>query len=517
MEAKFEATTVTEDLRRRNIRHAEKRRVATCTFADRVAQVSIDTYHRVVSEKDRPPHTCLATIVAHDVNDGGNLMVVGLGVGTKFLEEKILQEESSSSTYGKRIRDCHAEILARRTFRRQISLEILADAKRNPASATDRPRANRILERTSGKEGGISYQLRNGVSLHFYSSSAPCGNATLKKFAKMSKEKFRGELGIDQWPEEPHNLIPDASIHLGQFSLLIKKSNDAALSKIEQNKPAGSENLLEHENSWPAKISDDWTPPGTTIVSMRHKGSIHSCSDKLARWNYLGLQGSLLVSCLTGPLYLSSISIGRKFTECICRRAVCCRLETTHRTKKRRASTRAFNNETHQEGHGNSSERATHIANKAYHYNHPAVMGNAVYMDETGVIATKRDVRGQDVRFHSSLVWCWWPSKEEDGNSNKAECINGATGYLWESDDQQDASGKISLVSTLRLAELFLDARKAVLNITSEVNGKEMALISYRSLEGLKTVKRELSPDHESIKDSFLSKHVVFRQWRRRS
>jgi hypothetical protein len=64
------------------------------------------------------------------------------------------------------------------------------------------------------------------VTLHMYTSSAPCGNATLKKFCKMSKERFRDDLGSDEWPNAPHEPPSGSSIKLGEFSLLVKKDND---------------------------------------------------------------------------------------------------------------------------------------------------------------------------------------------------------------------------------------------------------------------------------------------------
>ena len=177
---------------KKNIRHAEKRRTATCSFADRVAQISVDHYRRLIPESERLPQACLATIVAYSKSDG-NLTVVALGVGTKFLSELLLRRDAMSSEYGRRVRDCHAEVLARRAFRRQLTLEILQDLKSSPTETSLRPCG--ILERhcssSGSKSSSYDYRLRPGVTLHFYTSSAPCGNAVLKKFAKMFFEKFK--------------------------------------------------------------------------------------------------------------------------------------------------------------------------------------------------------------------------------------------------------------------------------------------------------------------------------------
>ena len=254
------------------IRHAEKRRTSTCRFADRVAQLSINHYKATIPIEQRPPQTCIATILAHyrrneDDNGSeipgdkkhdnyggeGKLWVLSMGVGTKFLSESCLQQELENEIkdgYGSRVRDMHAEVLSRRAFRRQLTLEIQEDLQmmklKNQASdrfddENDKQCGNpsilvRSNDSSSSKQGDscpmIRYILRPGVTLHMYTSSAPCGNATLKKFCKMSKERFQDDLGADEWPTTPHEPPPGHSIKLGEFSLLVKRSNNQNSQRI---------------------------------------------------------------------------------------------------------------------------------------------------------------------------------------------------------------------------------------------------------------------------------------------
>lgn len=207
-----------------SLRHAEKRRGGTCRFANRVARASLDAYARSVppSHRERSKHqTCVAAVVAcfrrspggdarggeagdadADADgdaDGGNdgrsrLQVMGLGAGTKFLPDAVLREEErrlegngDDACYGKRIRDCHAEVLARRAFRRRVALEMLADLRGDDADGGVGGGGGYapILERAEGRDGDdgggdpkvksrIRYRLRADVTLHFYASSAPC-------------------------------------------------------------------------------------------------------------------------------------------------------------------------------------------------------------------------------------------------------------------------------------------------------------------------------------------------------
>jgi hypothetical protein len=69
--------------------------------------------------------------------------------------------------------------------------------------------------------------------------------------------------------------------------------------------------------------------PSGTAYPRSGLGTLMTCSDKIARWSLLGVQGTLLSSLLAagGPLYLSSITVGRKFSQVHCERALCCRLQ----------------------------------------------------------------------------------------------------------------------------------------------------------------------------------------------
>ena len=120
---------------------------------------------------------------------------------------------------------------------------------------------------------------------------------------------------------------------------------------------------------WPCRENDTWCPSSCSITNF-DSGSIHSCSDKLCRWNCLGMQGSLLMSVLEDPLYMTTLTVGRKFSRAICQRAVCCRAEGFGLGKSGRKS--------------KSDDNAGPESLGKYEVNHPALMETNVYMDESG-------------------------------------------------------------------------------------------------------------------------------------
>ncbi|KNC75898.1 hypothetical protein, variant [Sphaeroforma arctica JP610] len=91
---------------------------------------------------------------------------------------------------------------------------------------------------------------------------------------------------------------------------------------------------------------DGSIPPGTAPHGYG-LGCVKTCSDKIAKWNVLGLQGGLLSHYLQ-PIFMQSLTVGRKFSEIHCRRALCCRLEKKKRksAKKSEALTSRSDNPT---------------------------------------------------------------------------------------------------------------------------------------------------------------------------
>ena len=526
------------------IRHAEKRRKSSGRFADRIAQLSLERYHQVV------PHpegiTCLSTLVAQDTSTN-QLLVVALGVGTKFLTEETLQTEEQEATttttavvYGGRVRDLHAEVLCRRAFRRTLTNEIRQDMleiERTESSVmvgeiqTESSKPTfRLLERVetpaSKEESEITdstmttktkttvrgprhWRLRSNLTLHAYSSSAPCGNAVLKKFADLRDNiQFRQDLSHQEWPtDHPHPIQLGHSIAQGQFALLVKhdrsrQTTETTAACVRTNDPRRQGLLSSKQWNWPANQSTDWCPSGTTTV-WSQQGSLHTCSDKLCRWNCLGWQGSLLFQFVPDPLYISTLTVGRKLSLAPCRRAVCCR--------------------------ACPSNAVLSWLPAPYRVQHPSILANAVYMDETAAVSVNRDKPGEDVRFHSATCWVWWLGRE-----GFAEALDGSTGYLQpsqERDDQEhsttsttmttDEPIQVSRVCTQELVQDFLDISNSMTSTTSDGNetqnqGKSTPLVPPRTLSELLHLKRLASPSHEEAKDLLHTKHAIFRQWKRR-
>ena len=486
------------------VRYIEKRRVGTCRFADRVASISMEVFQSKIPQCFREKHkyTCAASVVAHFENDD-HLQVVALGVGTKFLHESVLRAEELDSDsgpmmegadgnnrykgYGIRVRDCHAEVLARRAFRRQLSFEMQELLGQHPVrcSSGHRMILKQTQQRSAKKGTKATFTLEPGVTLHFYSSSAPCGNAALKKFSKMEGEHSFHDLAVDEWPSAQHDPILGHARSMGQFALLVKRDNTV-------DEIARPQKCSTTRKGWPALQSDEWCPIGTSIVGY-NKGSIHSCSDKLCRWNIMGLQGSLLSSLLDEPIFMDTITIGRKFTPCISRRAICCRAREMPKKRSRLLDT---NN---------------HDEHSVYRLHHPAIMGTGIYMDDSGTLdMTNNSKFGQDVHFDSQLSWAWWPGLSFNHEQMEVECIDGSTGfaYVWDN---------TSCGTVLESAKVSRISSASLLNVFATITGTDVANVeTTTSLASLRAFKLKTSVLYESEKTKLMTNHIMFRQWRRR-
>src|SRR3989338_3850223 len=174
------------------MRCAEKNRKSTCKFADRIARICLAEYERVKEEEKELRHTqtVFAAFVLREMESSSVdvLRVISCGVGTKFIDVPNL-----SPTI---VRDCHAEILARRClllfFRQQIALARSA----SPSIFVPSTDSSIDLARTDAK-----YVLSSRYSIHFYSSSSPCGNSCIKRWVAGGKGPVYPDLDDHSLPE----------------------------------------------------------------------------------------------------------------------------------------------------------------------------------------------------------------------------------------------------------------------------------------------------------------------------
>eukprot|EP00976_Prorocentrum_cordatum_P089491 1187744-Prorocentrum_minimum.AAC.4 len=402
------------------LRHVDRgrNRVSTCAFADTVARAAIAKYRELVPDWESSAQTVIAAfLLLHATSQGeSDLEVVALGVGTKYMSARAIaaSEEGCAGEPGVAVRDSHAEVLARRAFRLYLAREMQRGADSTLF-------AENHDEQISHAE--YSCRLRDSVSVHLYTSSMPCGNACVRKWANGRREVHNETLAPKECPVQVH---PSFSAHAraeGQIAPMWKKDE------------------LDGPNAVPRDTSDQWCPAGVTVVtpnssrvqrveippvSDAHESSttreventpvstttsrrLLSCSDKIARWNVLGLQGKRLSRCLA-PVYLSSITIGRKFNRPHAERALCCRLEACRPKQLSRAAN--------------------------HRVNHPAVLCTAVKLDERAIEADA------NVQFDSD--GCMWWSKASSSEHLTPEWLHGPSGVT--------LAGQVSALSSSKLA-----------------------------------------------------------------
>uniref|UniRef100_A0A672KA13 Adenosine deaminase RNA specific B1 n=1 Tax=Sinocyclocheilus grahami TaxID=75366 RepID=A0A672KA13_SINGR len=115
------------------------------------------------------------------------------------------------------------------------------------------------------------FRLKDNVQFHLYISTSPCGDARIFSPHEAGVE--------DQGDRHPN-----------------RKARGQLRTKIESGEgtiPVRSSNTIQ---TW------DGVLQGERLLTM-------SCSDKIARWNVVGIQGSLM-SYFTEPIYFSSIILG---------------------------------------------------------------------------------------------------------------------------------------------------------------------------------------------------------------
>ncbi|CAF1257600.1 unnamed protein product [Adineta steineri] len=253
-------------------------------LADRIALCVQEKFNQLTHNDVRlQRRKVLAGIVVTRNFDLENIEVVCITTGTKCISGDRL------TLNGQSLNDCHAEIISRRCLIRYCyqQLKILIEDHNSES----------IFERIPDS---TRFRLKTSVAFHLYISTSPCGDGRL--FAPQ-------ETAAEQ---SPINLDPNTK-HIGHS---LRKSRGLLRTKIEAGEgtiPVMAKNLYQSMQTWDGILG------GERLLTM-------SCSDKLCRWNFIGLQGALL-STLIEPVYYTSIIIGSLYHSEHIRRALFSRIE----------------------------------------------------------------------------------------------------------------------------------------------------------------------------------------------
>ncbi|XP_061695313.1 double-stranded RNA-specific editase B2-like [Syngnathoides biaculeatus] len=221
-------------------------------FAESIVHLVRQKYEQLM---DQTPHNMAAFIMTRGF-EANTAEVVSMATGTKCLDWDGGCHDDSV------LRDCHAEVVCRRALLRFLYTQM--EMLRCPPDETVAS-SESIFEPATGRRG--VFRLRDHIGFHMFVTSSPCGDARLN------------------CPYENY-ASPPMMMHELRCGLRTKVGGGQGSLPITA-RPA---------NQKTAGVSSS-----KPQVSM-------SCTDKIAKWCAVGLQGALL-SHLIEPVYLYSLTV----------------------------------------------------------------------------------------------------------------------------------------------------------------------------------------------------------------
>ncbi|KAI8645868.1 adenosine deaminase/editase [Parasitella parasitica] len=265
----------------------------------KIVQASLNKYNQLskqgkpILHQQKAEWTVLASIVMiHCTSkDDYSIEVISLGTGLKCLPFSKLCKK------GDLLNDGHAEVIARRGFIKYL-LEIYT--KQHDHDTFPFIKRDACLE------------LRPEYSIHMYVSQSPCGDASMSALASgqsqeskdifESGKKRKGAPTMGDYPYFTENIYANKRLKMTGNGV----RDQTATKQFQRGRFDFSQiGILRTK---PGRLDSEPT------LCM-------SCSDKLARWNVLGLQSALL-SNTYHPLYLDSVIVGDMFDQQALERAL---------------------------------------------------------------------------------------------------------------------------------------------------------------------------------------------------
>ncbi|XP_063686572.1 tRNA-specific adenosine deaminase 1-like isoform X2 [Bolinopsis microptera] len=258
-------------------------------------------HYNTLPKKGKPAANQWTVLSAVVMELSGNLTVLTMATGTKCVGE----EQKTPHI----VSDSHAEVLSLRLFRLFLVEDITTCLKSGGGLCLQK-----------GVDG--RFVVKEGVTLHFYSSCVMCGDATISESDPKQTDKKESKSVTDNIDDcVSTRKRPSAECNSSY-------SKHPKLDQLDQMSRTGAKCLLSDNfhtdtlkaRSW-RKTSVLRTKPGRGPVCLSL-----SCSDKLMKRQFLGLQGGLLSKFLPAPIRFSSFCIGGDFSMSSVKRALLNRL-----------------------------------------------------------------------------------------------------------------------------------------------------------------------------------------------
>ncbi|XP_049883238.1 double-stranded RNA-specific editase Adar isoform X2 [Pectinophora gossypiella] len=249
----------------------------TQTLADHIGKLVNEKFNELMKgDLVHSKRKVLAGIVMTVNNRTESAKVITVTTGTKCVSGEHM------SVRGRAVNDCHAEVAARRCLQRHLYAQLLKYANSKDPRQT-------IAESDIEPIPTGGYQMKPDRQVHLYVSTAPCGDGRI----------FSPHEHVHAEPDRHPNRLAR-----GQLRTKIESGEGTIPVK-------NCTNILQ---TW------DGVLQGERLLTM-------SCSDKVARWCVVGLQGSLLSRYLK-PVYLHSLVLGSLLHPHHMYRALCGRIES---------------------------------------------------------------------------------------------------------------------------------------------------------------------------------------------